>query len=100
MRVKPFATTGAARFAQETFVVDGKQVPKGYAVGFNPYITHSLDPIVKEDDGSHMDVAKGYQPERWLDDETKPTEYMPFGVGPRFCLGYNLAMAEMKVFLA
>ncbi|KAL7524960.1 hypothetical protein ACHAWF_001151, partial [Thalassiosira exigua] len=25
---------------------------------------------------------------------------MAFGVGPRFCLEANLAMAEMKVFLA
>ena len=48
-----------------------------------------------------MDVVKGFKPERWLDDKTNvPTEYMPWGVGPRFCLGYNLAMAEMKVFLA
>lgn len=100
MRIKPLATTGAMRFAQETFVVDGKQIPKGYGVAFNPYITHSLDPMVKEDDDSHMDVAKGFRPERWLDDKTKPTEYMPFGVGPRYCLGVNLALAEMKVFLA
>ena len=101
MRIKPLATTGAMRFAQETFVVDGKQIPKGYGVGFNPYITHSLDPAVKEDNDAHMDVVKGFKPERWLDDKTNvPTEYMPWGVGPRFCLGYNLAMAEMKVFLA
>ena len=25
---------------------------------------------------------------------------VPWGVGPRFCLGYNLALAEMKTFLA
>mmetsp|Transcript_31473 Transcript_31473/g.66202 ORF Transcript_31473/g.66202 Transcript_31473/m.66202 type:complete len:592 (+) Transcript_31473:165-1940(+) len=100
MRIKPLATTGAMRFAQETFVVDGKQIPKGYGVGFNPYLTHSLDPALKEDDGSHMDIVKGFKPERWLDEKTKPTEYMPLGVGPRYCLGANLAMAEMKVFLA
>ena len=101
MRIKPLATTGAMRFAQETFVVDGKQIPKGYGVGFNPYITHMLDPALKQDDeNSHMDIAKGFKPERWLDDKTKPTEYMPLGVGPRYCLGANLALAEMKVFLA
>ena len=35
-----------------------------------------------------------------MDNDTKSTEYMPFGVGPRYCLGANLALAEMKVFLA
>lgn len=100
MRIKPLATTGALRFAQETFVVDGKQVPKGYGVAFNPTITHLHDPVLKEEDGSHMDIVKGFKPERWLSDVTKPTEYMPWGVGPRYCLGYNLAVAEMKVFLA
>ena len=100
MRIKPLALTGAMRFAQETFVVDGKQVPKGYGVAFSPGITHLLDPTIREEDGSHMDIAKGFKPERWLDDKTKPTDYIPFSVGPRYCLGVNLALAEMKVFLA
>lgn len=46
--------------------------------------THSLDPAVQLPDGSHMDVVKGFKPERWLDEATKPTEYMPFGYGPRY----------------
>jgi len=75
MRIKPLATTGAMRFAQETFVVDGKQIPKDYGVGFNAYLTHQLDPAIKEDDNSHMDVVKGFKPERWLSEDTKPTEY-------------------------
>lgn len=100
MRIKPLAVTGAMRFAQETFVVDGKQVPKGYGVAFSPGMTHLLDPALKEEDDAHMDIVKGFKPERWLDDKSKPTEYIPFGVGPRYCLGVNLALAEMKVFLA
>lgn len=52
-----------------------------------------------KEDGSHMDIRKGFQPERWLDETTKPTEWMPFGEGGRRCLGERLAMAEMKVFL-
>ncbi len=100
MRIKPLAGTGLIRYAEETIVIDGHQIPKGFAVARNFYLTHANDPAVKVDDNSHMDMAKGYRPERWLSDETKPTEYMPFGYGPRFCLGANLAMAEMKVFLA
>lgn len=34
MRIKPLAGTGALRFAQETFTIDGKQIPKGYGVAF------------------------------------------------------------------
>lgn len=100
MRIKPLATTGAMRIAQSTFVVDGKQIPKGYGVAFNAALTHSLDPTLAEEDGSHMDIVKGFKPERWLDDKTKPADWMAFGVGPRYCLGANLALAEMKVFLA
>lgn len=100
MRIKPLGTTGAMRVAEETIVVDGTQIPKGNGVVFNIYLTHEGDPVVKEENNAHMDIVKGFKPERWLDDKTKPTEYMPFGYGPRFCLGYNLAMAEMKVFLA
>lgn len=99
LRIKPVAI-GARRVAEETIVVDGTQIPKGNGVAFNVYLTHEGDPVVKEENNAHMDIVKGFRPERWLNDSTKPTEYMPFGYGPRFCLGYNLAMAEMKVFLA
>lgn len=34
MRIKPIAGSGALRFAQETFTIDGKQIPKGYGVTF------------------------------------------------------------------
>ena len=52
-------------------------------------------------DGSHMDPLVGFQPERWLSSDTCPTsEYIPFGAGPRYCLGADLSLAEMKVFLA
>lgn len=47
-----------------------------------------------------------FVPERWLPDA--PQEYskdrkgafQPFSIGPRNCVGKNLAMAEMKLILA
>ena len=100
MRIKPLAGGGANRAVLETLVVDGMQIPKGYGVAFNIPLTHALDPTVRQPDGSHMDVVKGFKPERWLSSATRPSEFVPFGYGPRYCLGANLAMAEMKVFLA
>jgi len=92
---------GIPRKAIKTLVVDGKQIPEGWLIDPSPLLTHELDPKTSEEAGAHVDAVTGFNPERWLKEETKPSEdYMPFGAGPRFCLGYNLALAEMKVFLA
>jgi cytochrome P450 len=89
-----------ARRVRETFVVDGQQVPKDWFVFPNIRLTHQMDPVTRLPDDSHMDVMKGFSPERWLSPETTPSDFIPFGAGPRYCLGSNLAMMEMKVFLA
>jgi cytochrome P450 len=100
MRIKPLPSGGAMRYVKDTLVVDGVQIPKGYRVGFNVQLTHAYDPVTYVPDWSHMDAVKGFKPERWLSESTKPSEFMPFGYGPRYCLGANLAIAEMKVFLS
>ena len=77
------------------------QIPKGWPIIYNIRRTHENDPITKLEDGSHMSITKGFNPDRWLDDTTRPKDdYIPFGSGPRYCLGATLAMAEMKIFLA
>jgi len=100
MRIRPI-NSGAIRVPTDTMVIDGKQIPKGWPVTVNIQLTHEHDPTVYEEDGSHMDVEKGFRPKRWLDSSTRPAaEFMAFGWGPRYCLGATLAMAEMKMFLA
>ncbi len=100
-RIKPL-NSGAPRVTKESIMIDGKQIPKNWPVFCNVLLTHSVDPKTVETDGfgNNMDIYKGFKPERWLDEDTKPSAWMAFGHGPRFCLGYNLARAEMKIFLA
>jgi cytochrome P450 len=101
MRIMPI-TGGGIRQVQETMVVDGMQVPKDWYILYAIGLTHKQDPVTQEPDGSdNMSMYTAFQPERWLNNATKPTtEFIPWGAGHRFCLGHVLATAEMKVFLA
>jgi len=44
--------------------------------------------------------AQQFKPERFLERQYSTSEYFPFGGGSRRCLGYALAMLEMKLVLA
>jgi len=100
MRIVPISG-GGIRDVDKTLVMDGVQIPKGSWGMYSIPLTHEQDPITWKKDGSHMDAALGFCPERWLDESTRPTtEFMPWGAGHRFCLGHTLATAEMKVFLS
>ena len=99
LRLQP-VESGEMREVKGTVVVDGKQVPKNWYALFNVKQTHYDDPSTYKEDGSHMDCRKGFKPDRWLSETTKPQQWMPFGDGRRRCIGERLGMTEMKVFLA
>lgn len=44
--------------------------------------------------------AQQFKPERFLERQYSTSEYFPFGGGSRRCLGYALALLEMKLVLA
>eukprot|EP00551_Chaetoceros_affinis_P014722 CAMPEP_0203700068 /NCGR_PEP_ID=MMETSP0091-20130426/29760_1 /ASSEMBLY_ACC=CAM_ASM_001089 /TAXON_ID=426623 /ORGANISM="Chaetoceros affinis, Strain CCMP159" /LENGTH=139 /DNA_ID=CAMNT_0050573189 /DNA_START=1 /DNA_END=423 /DNA_ORIENTATION=- len=100
MRILPVAG-GPVRQVKSTLTVEDMQIPKNWWVMPSIYVTHENDPVTKIDgDNSHMDLVEGFKPQRWLDEKTRPKEYMPWGASYRFCAGHILAMAEMKTFLA
>jgi cytochrome P450 len=106
MRIAPLPSMELRKMG-ETTVIDGKQIPRNYMVLNSIRRTHEEDPATFMEDGSHMDLFKGFKPERWLPNDQKdndglrvPEEYIPWGYGVRRCVGERLAMAEMKIFLA
>ncbi|KAL5537891.1 hypothetical protein UlMin_045592 [Ulmus minor] len=72
-------------------------VPKGVNI-WTMVLTLHTDPEIWGPDSFE------FNPERFANGITGacklPHLYMPFGVGPRVCLGQNLAMAELKVLVA
>ncbi|USX53332.1 cytochrome P450 [Lentzea sp. HUAS12] len=53
-------------------------------------------------DHSRFGDHDAFRPERWLDESSAPAElpYAPFGAGPRFCPGRNLALLEATLLIA
>jgi cytochrome P450 len=49
----------------------------------------------------HFDDPEAFHPERWLGPQSLPRyAYMPFGGGPRVCIGQRFAMIEAVLLLA
>ncbi|KAI1132772.1 cytochrome P450 [Nemania abortiva] len=73
-------------------------IPPGIVFGMSSYLQHR-DPRIFPDPDE-------FRPERWLGDTTTAGGYplskymVPFGKGPRMCLGMNLAMAELYLTFA
>ncbi|XP_030440750.2 cytochrome P450 714C2-like [Syzygium oleosum] len=86
-----------SREALEDMKLGNIQVPKGVNVWTLTATLHQ-DPNIWGPDADRFD------PERFANGVTGACKlqyaYMPFGVGPRTCLGQNFAMAELKVLLA
>ncbi|MBW4650691.1 MAG: cytochrome P450 [Kastovskya adunca ATA6-11-RM4] len=56
------------------------------------YLTHQREDIYPE--------PQQFKPERFLERQFSPYEYLPFGGGNRRCIGFALALFEMKLVLA
>ncbi|KAM7261179.1 hypothetical protein ACFE04_026654 [Oxalis oulophora] len=83
-----------SRQALENVTIKGLDIPKGMNIQI------ALPLILKNPDLWGPDVHE-FNPERFLRGDSKMTNaYMPFGVGPRICLGKHFAMVELKITLS
>jgi cytochrome P450 len=75
--------------------IGGYHVPAGTTVYVSPWVMHR--------DSRWFDDPQAFRPERWagsLAKELPRFAYMPFGGGPRICIGSRFAMMEAVLILA
>jgi cytochrome P450 len=73
--------------------VGGYRIPRGANVLLSPWVVHR-DPRVWDD-------PDAFRPKRFAGDASPPrSAYLPFGDGPRMCVGNRFAEAEIRIVLA
>lgn len=80
------------RQAVEADQLLGHTIPKGGTVIVNIYGLHHHNELWKE--------PMVFDPERWHRDEIEEDAFLPFGAGPRKCIGEPLARMEMALIAA
>ena len=97
MRLKPVAPVNVLEPLEDVDLL-GYRIPKGTVILM---LTRRL--ATREE---HFGDAARFEPERWLVDDAdraRPhdtSNFLPFGAGPRFCPGRNLAMLQIRSVLA
>ncbi|XP_055902865.1 probable cytochrome P450 12a5, mitochondrial [Eupeodes corollae] len=101
MRFYPVAA-GSFRTAGRDIVLGGYQVPKGTNA-----ITNSFLMLLDE---NYYSRPNEFIPERWLrknsnsseiiQDNSHPFSFLPFGFGPRICVGKRIVDIELEVCMA
>lgn len=84
-----------SRVATQTVSVGGNEIPEGTMVVVPIFCIHRHTQLWS--DPARFDPTR-FAPER--EAEFPRTKFMPFGAGPRICLGNSFAMAEATVILA
>ncbi len=92
LRIYPVAMLTFGRVAKSPVEIMGQQFATETMFAPCIYLTHHREDIYPN--------PKQFRPERFLEREYSPYEYLPFGGGTRLCIGYALAQLEMKLVLA
>lgn len=93
LRIFPPAPFGLSRVSPGA-TIDGHYVPPG--------VTVSVDHWTTKHDERYWKNAHSFIPERWYEEGFNDVKdaSQPFSLGPRACLGINLAYLEMRIIIA
>lgn len=72
-------------------VIGGFAIPAGSSVIVSPFLLHRHPAIWRDPDR--------FDPSRFEGVKTPPA-YLPFGAGPRYCIGHEFAMLEARLIVA
>ncbi|KAJ7485711.1 cytochrome P450 monooxygenase [Mycena latifolia] len=97
LRIHSTSALGLPRIVPEGgLVIADRSFPAGTVLSVPSYTIHR-DPAVWGDD------VEAFRPERWFEEERKDAmqrTFNPFSVGPRACVGRNLASLELQIIVA
>ena len=94
LRLYPPAWIGPRRAASD-FEFGGYQVPAGYPVNYSSWISHHLADVFDDPDS--------FRPERFASEaraRIPKGAYVPFGGGPRICIGMRFGELEVRAIAA
>jgi cytochrome P450 len=95
MRLYPPAPILTGRAARESDRICGRPIAKGTQIVILPWVLHRHRTLWEDPDR--------FDPERFSPERSTPRQrfaYLPFGGGPRICIGARLALTEVSLLVA
>jgi cytochrome P450 len=92
LRIYPVAMLTFTRVVQQPLSLCGYELEPGTRVMGSIYLTHQREDLYPK--------SKQFQPERFLERQFSPYEFLPFGGGAKRCIGAAFAQFEIKLILA
>ncbi len=91
LRLYPIAINAFPRIVKQPMTLMGYSLEPGTILLPSIYLAHQRPDVYPN--------PKQFRPERFLEQQFSPYEYLPFGGGDRRCIGSAFALFEMKLVL-